>query len=146
MDALELLVNKGRNIPVRLDLLPQLESQLSGAKTWKDRTARTFLRKNSHYTLMEVSEHLVFIMKLCFNISLIHSLLIMWFSFPLLAKEVYTSRPSLNIPCILAILSGWGRKVVPGSWNEVKMIVILCHVSRTAQLIVIVVAAWYRKS
>ncbi|GFG38653.1 hypothetical protein Cfor_01675 [Coptotermes formosanus] len=53
MDALELLVNKGRNIPVRLDLLPQLESQLSGAKTWRDRTARTFLRKNSHYTLME---------------------------------------------------------------------------------------------
>ena len=77
MDALELLVNKGRNIPVRLDLLPQLESQLSGAKTWKDRTARTFLRKNSHYTLMEVSEHVVCIMKLCLNISLIHSLLIM---------------------------------------------------------------------
>ncbi|PNF26510.1 Lysine-specific demethylase 5A [Cryptotermes secundus] len=53
MDALELLVNKGRSIPVRLELLPQLESQLNGAKTWKERTARTFLRKNSHYTLME---------------------------------------------------------------------------------------------
>jgi len=77
MDALELLVNKGRNIPVRLDLLPQLESQLSGAKTWKDRTARTFLRKNSHYTLMEVSEHIVSIMKLCLNVSLIRSLLIL---------------------------------------------------------------------
>jgi histone demethylase JARID1 len=59
MDALELLVNKGRNIPVRLELLPQLELQLNGAKTWKERTARTFLRKNSHYTLMEVSVHVV---------------------------------------------------------------------------------------
>jgi hypothetical protein len=79
MDALELLVNKGRNIPVRLDLLPQLESQLSGAKTWKDRTARTFLRKNSHYTLMEVSEHVVGIMKLCLSILLIPSLLFLPF-------------------------------------------------------------------
>jgi histone demethylase JARID1 len=77
MDALELLVNKGRNIPVRLELLPQLESQLSGAKTWKDRTARTFLRKNSHYTLMEVSEHVVFTVRFCLSISRIHCLWIL---------------------------------------------------------------------
>uniref|UniRef100_A0A0C9R8X8 KDM5A_1 protein n=1 Tax=Fopius arisanus TaxID=64838 RepID=A0A0C9R8X8_9HYME len=52
-DTLEELVKKGRNIPLHLDALPGLESTLSQAKTWKERTARTFLRKNSHYTLME---------------------------------------------------------------------------------------------
>lgn len=29
------------------------ESKLENAKSWKERTARTFLRKNSRYTLME---------------------------------------------------------------------------------------------
>ncbi|XP_034936200.1 lysine-specific demethylase lid isoform X2 [Chelonus insularis] len=52
-DTLEDLTRKGRNIPLHLDALPMLESTLSQAKVWKDRTARTFLRKNSHYTLME---------------------------------------------------------------------------------------------
>lgn len=52
-DTLDDLVRKGRNIPLHLDALPLLESTLSQAKVWKDRTARTFLRKNSHYTLME---------------------------------------------------------------------------------------------
>ena len=54
LDALESLVTKGRPIPVRLDLLPQLESQVAAAKSWRERTARTFLKKNSTYTLMEV--------------------------------------------------------------------------------------------
>ncbi|KAJ4441673.1 hypothetical protein ANN_11531 [Periplaneta americana] len=54
LKTLEVLVNNGRSIPVHLELLPQLESQLNGATTWKERMARTFLRKNSHYTLMEV--------------------------------------------------------------------------------------------
>jgi hypothetical protein len=44
---------------------------------------------------------------------------------------------SLNISCSLAILSGWGRKVVPYIWNGVQLIAILCLVSRTVQLIVI---------
>lgn len=52
-DTLEDLVRRGRNIPLHLDSLPILESTLSQAKVWKERTARTFLRKNSHYTLME---------------------------------------------------------------------------------------------
>ncbi|KAK0162000.1 hypothetical protein PV327_008383 [Microctonus hyperodae] len=52
-DTLDDLVRKGRNIPLHLDALPLLESTLSQAKVWKERTARTFLRKNSHYTLME---------------------------------------------------------------------------------------------
>lgn len=52
-DTLDDLIRKGRNIPLHLDALPILESTLSQAKAWKERTARTFLRKNAHYTLME---------------------------------------------------------------------------------------------
>ncbi|KYM91859.1 Lysine-specific demethylase 5A [Atta colombica] len=52
-DTLDDLLRKGRNIPLHLNDLPTLESILLEAKTWKERTARTFLRKNSHYTLME---------------------------------------------------------------------------------------------
>lgn len=53
MDELERLVGVGRLIPVRLESLPVLESELQAAKLWRERTARTFLRKNSSYTLME---------------------------------------------------------------------------------------------
>ncbi|XP_058808329.1 lysine-specific demethylase 5 isoform X2 [Phymastichus coffea] len=52
-DTLDELVRKGRTIPLHLPALPTLESTLAQAKIWKDRTAKTFLRKNSHYTLME---------------------------------------------------------------------------------------------
>ncbi|KYN08295.1 PREDICTED: lysine-specific demethylase lid [Cyphomyrmex costatus] len=52
-DTLDDLLRKGKNIPLHLNDLPTLESTLLQAKTWKERTARTFLRKNSHYTLME---------------------------------------------------------------------------------------------
>lgn len=54
LDILESLVNKGRPVPVRLDQLPQVESQVAAAKSWRERTARTFLKKNSTYTLLEV--------------------------------------------------------------------------------------------
>lgn len=54
LDILEYLVTKGRPVPVRLEQLPQVESQVDAAKTWRERTARTFLKKNSSYTLVEV--------------------------------------------------------------------------------------------
>ncbi|XP_025106262.1 lysine-specific demethylase 5A-like isoform X3 [Pomacea canaliculata] len=54
LEVLEGLVNKGRPIPVRLDQLSQVELQVSAAKSWRERTARTFLKKNSTYTLLEV--------------------------------------------------------------------------------------------
>ncbi|XP_052780089.1 lysine-specific demethylase 5A-like isoform X2 [Mya arenaria] len=54
LDIVENLVNKGRPIPVRLDQLPQVESQVAAAKSWRERTARTFLKKNSTYSLLEV--------------------------------------------------------------------------------------------
>lgn len=47
-DTLEEIIKKGRNIPVNLKELERLENQYNSAKIWKERTARTFLRKNSN--------------------------------------------------------------------------------------------------
>ena len=46
---------RGRPIPVRLEQLPQMESQVAAARAWRDRAARTFLKKNTSATLLEVS-------------------------------------------------------------------------------------------
>lgn len=53
-DTLDDMIRKGKIIPLQLDGLAQLETTLSQAKAWKEKTAKTFLRKNSRYTLMEV--------------------------------------------------------------------------------------------
>uniref|UniRef100_A0A8C9VNP2 Lysine-specific demethylase 5A n=1 Tax=Scleropages formosus TaxID=113540 RepID=A0A8C9VNP2_SCLFO len=55
LEQLESLLARGRSIPVRLDPLPQVESQVASARAWRERTARTFLKKNSTYTLLQVS-------------------------------------------------------------------------------------------
>ena len=47
---------RGRPIPVRLEQLPQMESQVAAARAWRDRAARTFLKKNSTATLLEVRD------------------------------------------------------------------------------------------
>lgn len=49
---------RGRPIPVRLEQLPQMESQVAAARAWRDRAARTFLKKNSTATLLEASHTL----------------------------------------------------------------------------------------
>uniref|UniRef100_A0A674C7M0 [histone H3]-trimethyl-L-lysine(4) demethylase n=1 Tax=Salmo trutta TaxID=8032 RepID=A0A674C7M0_SALTR len=54
LEQLESLLARGRSIPVRLDPLPQVESQVASARAWRERTARTFLKKNSTYTLLQV--------------------------------------------------------------------------------------------
>uniref|UniRef100_A0A4W3GP50 Lysine-specific demethylase 5A n=1 Tax=Callorhinchus milii TaxID=7868 RepID=A0A4W3GP50_CALMI len=54
LDQLESLLSRGRPISVRLDPLPQVESQVTAARAWRERTARTFLKKNSTYTLLQV--------------------------------------------------------------------------------------------
>ncbi|XP_067119394.1 lysine-specific demethylase 5A isoform X3 [Centruroides vittatus] len=54
LEIVEYLVHKGRPIPVHLEQLQHLEVQVEVATAWKERTARTFLKKNSYYTLMEV--------------------------------------------------------------------------------------------
>ncbi|KAM3588026.1 uncharacterized protein V6R79_019360 [Siganus canaliculatus] len=54
LEQLENLLARGRSIPVRLDPLAQVESQVAAARAWRERTARTFLKKNSTYTLLQV--------------------------------------------------------------------------------------------
>ncbi|XP_028305255.1 lysine-specific demethylase 5A isoform X2 [Gouania willdenowi] len=54
LEQLESLLARGRSIPVRLDPLGQVESQVAAARAWRERTARTFLKKNSTYTLLQV--------------------------------------------------------------------------------------------
>ncbi|XP_075458456.1 lysine-specific demethylase 5A isoform X2 [Ascaphus truei] len=54
LEQLESLLVKGRPIPVRLEALPQVESQVAAARAWRERTARTFLKKNSGYSLLQV--------------------------------------------------------------------------------------------
>uniref|UniRef100_A0A8C4QEE2 [histone H3]-trimethyl-L-lysine(4) demethylase n=1 Tax=Eptatretus burgeri TaxID=7764 RepID=A0A8C4QEE2_EPTBU len=54
LSVLERSILRGRPIPVMLEVLPQLENQAAAARAWKDRTARTFLKKNSQCTLLEV--------------------------------------------------------------------------------------------
>ncbi|XP_051747348.1 lysine-specific demethylase 5A isoform X1 [Ctenopharyngodon idella] len=54
LEQLEGLLARGRSVPVRLEALPQVESQVASARAWRERTARTFLKKNSTYTLLQV--------------------------------------------------------------------------------------------
>jgi len=54
LDTLEALVARGKPINIRLDPLNQLETEVTSARAWRERTARVFLKKNSHYNLLEV--------------------------------------------------------------------------------------------
>lgn len=52
-NTLKEVVNRGRSLPLLLDELEPLEVQLNSARVWKERTSKTFLRKDSSCTLME---------------------------------------------------------------------------------------------
>uniref|UniRef100_A0A8C0WD00 [histone H3]-trimethyl-L-lysine(4) demethylase n=1 Tax=Castor canadensis TaxID=51338 RepID=A0A8C0WD00_CASCN len=54
LDDLEGLVAVGRDLPVELEELRQLEIQVLTAHSWKEKAFKTFLKKNSCYTLLEV--------------------------------------------------------------------------------------------
>ncbi|XP_067880255.1 lysine-specific demethylase 5C isoform X2 [Heterodontus francisci] len=54
LDDLEGLVAVGRDLPVRMEELPHLESQVTAAHSWREKATKTFLKKNSCYTLLEV--------------------------------------------------------------------------------------------
>lgn len=54
LDDLEGLVAVGRDLPVKLEELRQLENQVLTAHSWKEKASKTFLKKNSCYTLLEV--------------------------------------------------------------------------------------------
>jgi histone demethylase JARID1 len=47
-------MSKAKPIAIRLDSLDELENQIAAAHAWRERTAKTFLRKNSYYSLIEV--------------------------------------------------------------------------------------------
>ena len=55
LDKLKSMLTSGRPIPVKLELLAQLESRFAAAKGWVDRAARTFLKKTCNSSLLEVS-------------------------------------------------------------------------------------------
>ncbi|XP_069501351.1 lysine-specific demethylase 5C isoform X1 [Ambystoma mexicanum] len=54
LDDLEGLVAIGRDLPVRIDELRHMEVQVTTAHSWKEKATKTFLKKNSCYTLLEV--------------------------------------------------------------------------------------------
>ncbi|KAJ8358810.1 hypothetical protein SKAU_G00153350 [Synaphobranchus kaupii] len=53
LDDLEGLVAIGRDLPVRMEELRQLELQVASAHSWRDKASKTFLKKNSQQSLLE---------------------------------------------------------------------------------------------
>ncbi|KAI1893098.1 hypothetical protein AGOR_G00140400 [Albula goreensis] len=54
LDSLSDMVLRGQAIPVHLDPLARLEALVSEVQAWKESAAKTFLTKNSTYSLLEV--------------------------------------------------------------------------------------------
>uniref|UniRef100_A0A1A8UCF2 [histone H3]-trimethyl-L-lysine(4) demethylase n=1 Tax=Nothobranchius furzeri TaxID=105023 RepID=A0A1A8UCF2_NOTFU len=54
LDDLEGLVAIGRDLPVFMEELRQLELQVASAHAWRDKATKTFLKKNSQHSLLEV--------------------------------------------------------------------------------------------
>ncbi|XP_055857756.1 lysine-specific demethylase lid-like [Episyrphus balteatus] len=52
--TLEAVVNRGLNIPLKLEELDRMKKHLDAASEWKDKTAKSFLRKHTRFTLLEV--------------------------------------------------------------------------------------------
>lgn len=51
--AMEDLIKKGKSIPFHMEEVNRLESYLQAASAWREKTTRTFLRKNCNFSLME---------------------------------------------------------------------------------------------
>ncbi|KAM6977585.1 lysine-specific demethylase 5C [Aplochiton taeniatus] len=54
LDDLEGLVAIGRDLPVCMEELRQLELQVASAHSWKDKASKTFLKKSSQHSLLQV--------------------------------------------------------------------------------------------
>ncbi|KAM7422346.1 hypothetical protein PAMA_010418 [Pampus argenteus] len=54
LDSLSELILRAEGIPVRLDPLSRLEVLVNDVQTWKESAAKTFLLKNSPFSLLEV--------------------------------------------------------------------------------------------
>lgn len=52
--TLENVVNRGKNIPFQLEELKRMEEHLGSARSWKHKTSRTFLKRNTNLDLMDV--------------------------------------------------------------------------------------------
>ena len=46
----------GRDLPVRMEELRQLELQVASAHSWRDKASKTFLKKSSQHSLLQVRE------------------------------------------------------------------------------------------
>lgn len=57
LDILSELVLRAEGIPVKLDPLSRLEALVSDVKSWKETAAKTFLLKNSPFSLLEVNAY-----------------------------------------------------------------------------------------
>ncbi|XP_017783034.1 PREDICTED: lysine-specific demethylase lid isoform X2 [Nicrophorus vespilloides] len=53
LTAIEDLVKKSKNFTFHLDEVERLKTYIASAHSWKERTSKTFLLKNSFFTLME---------------------------------------------------------------------------------------------
>ncbi|KAK1897745.1 Lysine-specific demethylase 5C [Dissostichus eleginoides] len=54
LDDLEGLVAIGRDLPVYMEELRQLELQVASAHSWREKATKTFLKKSSQHSLLEV--------------------------------------------------------------------------------------------
>lgn len=45
----------GRDLPVFMEELRQLELQVASAHSWRDKASKTFLKKSSPHSLLEVN-------------------------------------------------------------------------------------------
>ena len=54
VEVLELLCSQGNALPVKMEQLPNLELNLDMAKAWIERTNKTFMKKNTPYSLLQV--------------------------------------------------------------------------------------------
>lgn len=52
--TLENIVSRGKYIPFQLEELRKMSEHLTSARSWKDQTNRTFLKKKSIFSLMEI--------------------------------------------------------------------------------------------
>ena len=54
IDVLETLVTRGRPLPIKLDHLSNLETQVAAGRAWRERSGRVFLKKNSNISLLDL--------------------------------------------------------------------------------------------
>lgn len=57
LDSLSELVLRAEGIPVKLDPLSRLEALVSDVQSWKETATKTFLLKNSPFSLLEVNAY-----------------------------------------------------------------------------------------